>query len=247
MNSNVALLNVIRVSFSVEGNGILREPDWNEWEEYRENRRERRKRCAGTHVFSKVASLVGMLRNRLLSSSSFPSYFFEEEEEGRVKHRGPEIFHGNMEPNTKEGETKEAERAKKKKEKTQEGTSADEEGLGKWFLPLILNCWNTQPLRPSSSLMMVLPEDLGEKKKRTDRTSGVELVRNQTRSISGNKKEKGAPVDWQPQHLFSTTTKHLTEGRKKRSNNSPLLFGLQVSKSEWFSSISGVCLVPPRQ
>ena len=106
-----------------------------------------------------------MLRNRLLSSSSFPSYFFEEEEEGRVKHRGPEIFHGNMEPNTKEGETKEAERAKKKKEKTQEGTSADEEGLGKWFLPLILNCWNTQPLRPSSSLMMVLPEDLGEKRR----------------------------------------------------------------------------------
>ena len=68
-------------------------------------------------MFSKVASLVGMLRNRLLSSSSFPSYFFEEEEEGRVKHRGPEIFHGNMEPNTKEGETKEAERAKKKRKK----------------------------------------------------------------------------------------------------------------------------------
>ena len=75
-------------------------------------------RCAGTHVFFKVVSLVGMPRKPFaffFLHKSPPLIFLRLGEEGRVKHRGPEIFHGNMEPNTKRGE--EAQRSRKSKKR----------------------------------------------------------------------------------------------------------------------------------
>lgn len=61
---------------------------------------------------------------RLLHPSLF--LFLGRREEGRVKHRGPEIFYGNMEPNTKEGslgQKIESER-KQKRQKEPRKTSA---------------------------------------------------------------------------------------------------------------------------
>lgn len=235
---------------------------------------EEEERCAGTHVFSKVASLVGMLRNRLLSSSSSSgllgrlfsysssaSYTLTtaperaKEEEGRVKHRGPEIFYGNMEPNIQkkmEGEsvswrgrgqkrppkTPKKEKEKRGHQKTRREQVPMERVFGETrkqngsfplfffffhFYIWLLN-WNTERVR--SALTLLFAWWFYQKKKKKiyyvvrsqrlldRRTSGVELVKNQTRSISvfnthtkrtlGNakrretlKKEKGAPFEWQ--------------------------------------------------